>query len=62
MLNLFFNFFLKILWELTAGQLGTAPAAVSETPGDLSMQEEEPQEVDDSELEAMRNRLQSLRS
>lgn len=51
----------KILWELTAGQLGTAPAVVMETPGSLSTKNTEP-EADDTELEDMRNRLQSLRS
>ncbi|XP_008560253.1 charged multivesicular body protein 3 [Microplitis demolitor] len=53
----------KILWELTAGQLGTAPAVVTETPGaSTSKQEETEEEVDDTELEDMKNRLQSLRS
>lgn len=54
----------KILWEVTAGQLGTAPAVVTETPGSVvpsTSTEEEPQE-DDKELEEMKNRLQSLRS
>ncbi|KAK0084610.1 hypothetical protein PV325_006718 [Microctonus aethiopoides] len=52
----------KILWELTAGQIGTAPAIVMETPGASTSKEEEPEEADDKELEDMRNRLQSLRS
>ncbi|XP_012222828.1 charged multivesicular body protein 3 [Linepithema humile] len=54
----------KILWEVTAGQLGTAPAVVTETPGSVvpsTSTEEEPEE-DDKELEEMKNRLQSLRS
>ncbi|XP_034939864.1 charged multivesicular body protein 3 [Chelonus insularis] len=51
----------KILWELTAGQLGTAPAIVTETPG-ASTSKEEPEEASDTELEEMKNRLQGLRS
>lgn len=49
---------------MTAGQLGTAPAVVTETPGSVvpsTSTEEEPEE-DDKELEEMKNRLQSLRS
>lgn len=54
----------KILWEVTAGQLGTAPAVVTETPGVATHTsvEEEGEEVDDKELEEMKMRLQSLRS
>ncbi|OAD56538.1 Charged multivesicular body protein 3 [Eufriesea mexicana] len=55
----------KILWEVTAGQLGTAPAVVTETPGSIvasTSAEEENEEVDDKELEEMKIRLQSLRS
>ncbi|XP_012281521.1 charged multivesicular body protein 3 [Orussus abietinus] len=54
----------KILWELTAGQLGTAPAVVTEVPGSVAStsKEEEVEEVDDKELEEMKSRLQSLRS
>lgn len=53
----------KILWEVTAGQLGTAPAVVTENPGIASTSaEEETAEDDDKELEEMKNRLQSLRS
>ncbi|XP_015594853.1 charged multivesicular body protein 3 [Cephus cinctus] len=57
----------KILWEVTAGQLGTAPAVVTDTPGSVaastSKNEEEVEPVeDDKELEEMKNRLQSLRS
>ncbi|XP_066581635.1 charged multivesicular body protein 3 [Prorops nasuta] len=55
----------KILWEVTAGQLGTAPAVVTETPGTSiasTSKEEEYEEADDKELEEMKNRLQSLRS
>ncbi|XP_076166508.1 vacuolar protein sorting 24 [Ptiloglossa arizonensis] len=55
----------KILWEVTAGQLGTAPAVVTETPGSVAAStsaEEEGEEADDKELEEMKMRLQSLRS
>ncbi|CAG5077227.1 Similar to chmp3: Charged multivesicular body protein 3 (Xenopus laevis) [Cotesia congregata] len=52
----------KVLWELTAGQLGTAPAVVTETPGASTSKEEEEPAEDDTELEEMKNRLQSLRS
>ncbi|KAK2575383.1 hypothetical protein KPH14_001048 [Odynerus spinipes] len=55
----------KILWEVTAGQLGTAPAVVTETPGvvaSTSVEEEAEDVDDDKELEEMKNRLQSLRS
>ncbi|EZA58548.1 hypothetical protein DMN91_008627 [Ooceraea biroi] len=55
----------KILWEVTAGQLGTAPAVVTETPGAIAAStsaEEEPDKEDDKEFEEMKNRLQSLRS
>lgn len=55
----------KVLWELTAGQLGQAPAAVtdslpasgvSETAGASAVVE------DEEELEDMQSRLQALRS
>lgn len=55
----------KILWEVTAGQLGTAPAVVTETPGSVAAStsaEEESEDVNDKELEEMKLRLQSLRS
>ncbi|XP_076677327.1 vacuolar protein sorting 24 [Andrena cerasifolii] len=55
----------KILWEVTAGQLGTAPAVVTETPGSVvasTSAEEEGVEPDAKELEEMKMRLQSLRS
>jgi charged multivesicular body protein 3 len=54
-----------VLWELTAGQLGQAPAAVtdslpatgiSETAGASAVVE------DEEEFEAMQSRLQALRS
>lgn len=49
---------------MTAGQLGTAPAVVTENPGSVaaSTSAEEEAEDDDKELEEMKNRLQSLRS
>jgi len=54
-----------VLWELTAGQLGQAPAAVtdslpatgvSEAAGASAVME------DEEELEDMQSRLQALRS
>lgn len=50
---------------MTAGQLGTAPAVVTENPGSIATSTataEEETEEDDKELEEMKNRLQSLRS
>ncbi|XP_058808359.1 charged multivesicular body protein 3 [Phymastichus coffea] len=54
----------KILWEVTAGQMGRAPDVITEIPGASASKEEEPAEElsDDNELEEMKNRLQSLRS
>jgi charged multivesicular body protein 3 len=51
----------KILWELTAGQLGAAPSAVTDT---LPAQEEPAAAVEDEEeeLDEMRHRLAALRS
>uniref|UniRef100_A0A0A9WH18 Charged multivesicular body protein 3 n=2 Tax=Lygus hesperus TaxID=30085 RepID=A0A0A9WH18_LYGHE len=53
----------KVLWEITAGALGTAPAAVTEAPG-ASMEREraEPAEDDQDELKEMQSRLEALRS
>lgn len=49
---------------MTAGQLGTAPAVVTENPESIatSTAAEEETEDNDKELEEMKNRLQSLRS
>ncbi|KAJ8686989.1 hypothetical protein QAD02_022783 [Eretmocerus hayati] len=54
----------KILWEVTAGQMGRAPDVESDTPEASSSKEEE-EVVDvnnDKDLEEMKSRLQSLRS
>jgi charged multivesicular body protein 3 len=54
-----------VLWELTAGALGTAPAAVTETPGagaSTARAAESNQEEDPQELEEMQSRLEALRS
>ncbi|CAI6369252.1 unnamed protein product [Macrosiphum euphorbiae] len=51
----------KVLWEITAGALGQAPMAVTETPGGSVLQETEAVEEDD-DLEEMKNRLQALKS
>lgn len=51
----------KVLWELTQGTLGKAPAAVTETPG-TSTVIDEPVEEDPEELREMQSRLEALRS
>nr|CAD7571390.1 unnamed protein product [Timema californicum] len=52
----------KVLWELTAGQLGKAPEAVTDTlPPQAETAAASPLE-DDNELEDMQSRLQALRS
>nr|CAD7426306.1 unnamed protein product [Timema monikensis] len=52
----------KVLWELTAGQLGKAPEAVTDTlPPQAETASASPLE-DDNELEDMQSRLQALRS
>ncbi|CAH0395532.1 unnamed protein product [Bemisia tabaci] len=53
----------KILWELTEGQLGQAPAAVTDTPQSVpgTSKAEESTVDDEKELEEMQNRLQALR-
>ena len=54
----------KVLYELTAGKLGEAPAAVKDTlpaPAPVA----EPEAADDEsedDMEEMQNRLQALRS
>ncbi|BES96445.1 unnamed protein product [Nesidiocoris tenuis] len=50
----------KVLYEITAGALGTAPAAVTETPG--ASAHRETAEEDQDELNAMQSRLKALRS
>ncbi|KAK4311701.1 hypothetical protein Pmani_016833 [Petrolisthes manimaculis] len=58
----------KVLWELTAGHLGEAPAMVNDAVGEaegegaaaLPVEEEEDQPEED--MEEMRNRLEALRS
>ncbi|XP_051176372.1 charged multivesicular body protein 3 [Leptopilina boulardi] len=55
----------KILWEITAGQMGRAPAVVTDTIGPSTSKEEEEEagkDIDEKELEEMKSRLQSLRS
>lgn len=50
----------KLLWELTAGQLGTAPAAVSESLPDATV--EAASAASDTDLTDMEMRLEALRS
>jgi len=55
----------KVLWELTAGQLGQAPAAVTDSlPATGVSEAAGPSAVveDEEELEDMQSRLQALRS
>jgi len=57
----------KILWEVTAGTLGKAPSAVTETPGasGVTTTVKEPAEEldeDPEELKEMQSRLEALRS
>nr|CAG4648278.1 EOG090X0EF4 [Moina brachiata]SVE93285.1 EOG090X0EF4 [Moina brachiata] len=50
----------KVLWELTAGQLGKAPAAVTDT---LPVHEPTPAAAEEEDdLEEMQSRLQALKS
>ncbi|XP_075228314.1 charged multivesicular body protein 3-like [Lycorma delicatula] len=56
---------LQVLWELTSGALGRAPAAVTDNlPPGASREEAAPVEEieDEKELEEMQSRLQALRS
>jgi charged multivesicular body protein 3 len=51
----------KVLWELTDGKLGEAPAVPMSTPNEpaaSTVQDED----DEEELEDMKNRLEALRS
>lgn len=54
----------KVLWELTAGQLGKAPAAVTDTLPAAAASEvvAGPSIEDEEELTEMQSRLQALRS
>lgn len=52
----------KLLWELTAGQLGTAPAAVSESLPDATMEAASASATSDTDLTDMEMRLEALRS
>jgi len=54
-----------VLWELTAGQLGQAPAAVTDSLPPTGVSEAAGTSAameDEEELEAMQSRLQALRS
>jgi charged multivesicular body protein 3 len=53
----------KVLFELTAGALGNAPSAISDTLPATSTASAQPVEVeDDEEIEEMQKRLQALKS
>jgi hypothetical protein len=54
-----------VLWELTTGQLGQAPAAVTDSLPATGVAEAAGTSAvveDEEELEAMQSRLQALRS
>nr|CAG4645151.1 EOG090X0EF4 [Leptodora kindtii] len=51
----------KVLWEITAGQLGKAPAALTDTLPEQAAAYIPPEEEED-ELEDMQSRLQALKS
>lgn len=52
----------KVLWELTAGQLGTAPAAVSESLPEADIDRPSTSVEHDTDLADMQDRLEALRS
>lgn len=55
----------KVLWELTAGQLGKAPTAVTESLPSQDIQEAGPSSAisdDEDDVTKMQERLQALRS
>uniref|UniRef100_A0A8D8VWN7 Charged multivesicular body protein 3 n=1 Tax=Cacopsylla melanoneura TaxID=428564 RepID=A0A8D8VWN7_9HEMI len=56
----------KVLWELTAGALGKVPAVGTDTPSSTKEKHEEAvggvDEEDQDNLEAMKSRLEALRS
>jgi len=56
----------NVLWEVTAGQIGRAPAAASHELPSVSSEKATPaavsDEEDELELEQMRSRLQALKS
>nr|CAG4636550.1 EOG090X0EF4 [Eubosmina coregoni]SVE70086.1 EOG090X0EF4 [Eubosmina coregoni] len=49
----------KVLWEITAGQLGKAPDALTDS---LPVREQAGAEEEEDDLEAMQSRLQALKS
>lgn len=59
-----FNFdSFQVLWELTQGKLGEAPAPPTAVGAPSTSKEEEPvTEPDESELDEMQSRLEALRS
>ncbi|XP_050537265.1 charged multivesicular body protein 3 [Daktulosphaira vitifoliae] len=53
----------KVLWEITAGALGQAPMAVTETPGGSVQQQIITESIEeDDDLEDMKSRLEALKS
>lgn len=54
--------YFQVLWELTQGKLGEAPAPPTAVGAPSTSKEEEVAEPDESELDEMQTRLQALRS
>ncbi|XP_023210455.1 charged multivesicular body protein 3-like [Centruroides sculpturatus] len=53
----------KVLWELTAGQLGEAPAAVTESlPAEKEAEAESAVDAEDTDVTEMQERLEALRN
>ncbi|KAG6451222.1 charged multivesicular body protein 3 [Manduca sexta] len=52
----------KVLWELTQGKLGEAPAPPTAVTAPSTSREEEAPEPDENELDEMQSRLEALRS
>lgn len=52
----------KILWELTDGKLGEAPAVPQSTLNEPSSSKAHQEEDEEEDLEDMKNRLEALRS
>lgn len=59
----------KVLWEITSGQLGTAPVVVSDKLPSVSLKENKPTPAapikegeDDEDISEMRQRLEALRN
>lgn len=52
----------KVLYELTAGQLGTAPIAVAESLPSTTVTNKVEEDENEEEIEEMKKRLEALKS